>query len=164
MRGSKRYEGIPEEQQIAHRFMLKVSQEPNSGCWLWLGATDQHGYGLFWKDGKTRKAHVVSRELFGTDYEVGENSLHSCDVMSCVNPSHTRAGSHAENMLDMAKKGRGSRSKSGLPYGVYAFGKRFVSRVSVGGRKHLGVFDTVEEAAMVAAEAKERALRKEIEG
>lgn len=29
------------------RFMSKVSPDPNSGCWLWIGYVSPFGYGQF---------------------------------------------------------------------------------------------------------------------
>lgn len=78
-------------------------------CWLSKGqpsvSITSSGYGMMWFDGKVRSIH---REVFYEyHYFYPEEVLHLCDVPSCYNPRHLRGGTHAENMEDMKRKGRG---------------------------------------------------------
>jgi hypothetical protein len=93
---------------LADRFFAKVSPEPNTGCWLWTGATERNGYGMIWVDGRLRPAHRVSLTIAGRT-PGALCALHSCDTPSCVNPAHLRLGTQAENMGDMAKRQRQAR-------------------------------------------------------
>lgn len=83
--------------------MDKVSPEPNSGCWLWIGAVNEFGYGV---TGKGR-AHRISYEQHKGVIPAGLCILHKCDVPSCVNPDHLFAGTKRDNLVDMYRKGRG---------------------------------------------------------
>lgn len=89
------------------RFFAKV--EPHLyGCWLWTGAKNRKGYGMFWP-GVTQcgTAHRASYRIFNGHIPPGQMILHSCNTPSCVNPNHLRLGSHRDNMDDMVKAGRG---------------------------------------------------------
>ena len=88
------------------RFMAKVSPEPNSGCWLWVGAARQTGYGNFFLGSKSISAHRAAWLLHRGGIPDGMCVCHHCDVPSCVNPEHLFLGTHLDNMRDMDAKGR----------------------------------------------------------
>ncbi len=78
--------------------------EPNSGCWLWIGPTDNNGYGLYCCDGR-RGAHRESwTRAFGHPGKL--HVLHKCDNPPCVNPDHLFLGTQLDNNRDMYLKGR----------------------------------------------------------
>lgn len=79
--------------------------EPNSGCWIWLGATDGR-YGQISVADRLVKAHRRSYECFRGPIPAGLMVCHKCDVPMCVNPDHLFIGTHHENMEDMTQKGR----------------------------------------------------------
>ena len=81
--------------------------EPNSGCWLWTGATYWHGYGVCSK--KTYGegyAHRWSWAIHNGPIPDGMQVLHKCDVRCCVNPAHLFLGTQYDNMRDMDRKER----------------------------------------------------------
>lgn len=97
---------------IVMQYMRDLPHD-ESGCQIWpLGAATNNGYGRFniRVDGKQRGvlAHRASlADYLGRPLRDDERVLHSCDTPRCVNPAHLRVGTHAENMRDMALKGRG---------------------------------------------------------
>lgn len=101
------------------RFFAKV--EKSDGCWLWQGAIDRKGYGMFSigsrrrPDGTRRNsmvlAHRVSYEIeFGAIPRSGASGylcvLHSCENPGCVNPKHLFLGTNLDSVRKMDAKGR----------------------------------------------------------
>ena len=82
--------------------------EPNSGCWLWLGAT-KHGYPFLWRGPRGERRHIfVHRQVCEEKHgPLGPLiARHTCDVPLCVNPDHVIPGTHADNVADKMGRGR----------------------------------------------------------
>lgn len=94
------------------KFMNLVYPEPNTGCWLWGGYTDIHGYGTIMSSQiKSIRAHRVSYYLHFGNFDTRLIVLHKCDNPSCVNPEHLKLGTNKENTEDMINK---KRNKVGI--------------------------------------------------
>jgi hypothetical protein len=79
-------------------------------CWPWLAGRSM-AYGRFnWvEDGKSRteRAHRLAWWLaHGSMPPEGMCVCHACDNPICCNPHHLFLGTRADNMQDMARKGR----------------------------------------------------------
>lgn len=83
-----------------------ASVDKTDGCWLWTALADEHGYGLRHWQGRRQKAHRISWQLANGPIPDGLHVLHHCDTPGCVNPGHLYLGTHADNMRDMAARGR----------------------------------------------------------
>ncbi len=93
------------------RFFAKVGAPDSNGCMPWLGAVGSDGYGHVRWGGRVVAAHRVS--LFLATGQWPKHGLHECDFTLCCNPAHLRDGTHHENMLDCAKKGRNRTPRPG---------------------------------------------------
>lgn len=79
---------------------------PNGDCWLYTGHVGRRdGYGFFWLNGKTVKAHRYAFFVTHGHWPLPD-ALHSCDVRHCINPDHIRQGTPLENTADMIERGR----------------------------------------------------------
>ena len=77
-----------------------------AGCWPWLGAHQNLGYGVVSIDGRMHYAHRVAYALANGVIAGGKLICHHCDVRDCCRPSHLFEGSHRDNTADMHAKGR----------------------------------------------------------
>lgn len=108
----------------ASRFWALVAKDENPrGCWIWIGAIADDGYGRFWvrRDGGQR---AVRPHRYAYALVHGETSLeevpvlmHACDNPLCVKATddaatHLYPGTQAANLLDRAQKGNATNQYS----------------------------------------------------
>lgn len=87
---------------------MKFTADPVTGCWLWHGAIDSHGYGqvnvyLGVRDEKKRsttaRAHRRSYEHHKGPIQEGLELDHLCRRRNCINPAHLEPVTTRENGL-----------------------------------------------------------------
>jgi hypothetical protein len=105
-------------QSEVDRFWSHVVKGPEvDDCWFWIGAISDDGYGRFWVRREAGQ-RAVRPQRYAYELATGETLpastllLHSCDIPICVHASadldvsHVAPGTHRENMLDRAQRGR----------------------------------------------------------
>lgn len=136
-----------------------ASPDPVTGCIEFTG--HRHcGYGQFGvgsRDKGTRRLVYAHRYAWGREHgpipPETPHVLHDCpygDNPACCNTAHLWLGTNADNRLDMARKRRGHTGA--LPYGVARNHRRWYAKVR---GVYLGTYDTIEQAAAIAAAARE---------
>jgi len=81
------------------------------GCWRWKNKLTKAGYptiNVRRKSGKWIPMYAtrISWEIHRGPIPDGLEVCHHCDNPECTNPEHLFIGTHKENFLDMAMKGR----------------------------------------------------------
>jgi hypothetical protein len=135
----------------AERFWEKVENAGNDGCWLWTGGVNSKGYGVFnlgvEHNYKRVMAHVYTYGRVPDGMVLDHR--HTCPK-NCVRPTHLRPVTHAQNQQNRA--GATKQNATGVR-GVYHHKGRFRAYVN---RRHLGIYDTLDEAAEVARQERLR--------
>jgi len=83
----------------AERFFDGILFIPFHECWEWAGQKDKDGYGYFWENNKTSRAHrfaVTLREPINKSLVVD----HICRNRACVNPNHLRQVTTRFNVME----------------------------------------------------------------
>jgi hypothetical protein len=76
--------------------------DPETGCWIWLRAVNNSGYGLTWRGGRPQPAHVWAWEQVNgpvpDGLEIDHVRARGCRYRTCINPDHLEAVTHAVNV------------------------------------------------------------------
>lgn len=86
--------------------LMHRSRLAENGCWEWTWSKATGGYGGFFRDGKSQRAHRVSYEAFVGKIPKGLVIRHACDNPACINPDHLDVGTMKDNALDREARGR----------------------------------------------------------
>lgn len=94
----------------------RTIEHPVTGCWLWTGARNAHGYGVaHWNGRFVRLPRVALAAAFGceSDEELPQRLVtrHRCpggDRPGCWNPAHLLGGSQRDNLRDRPLREAGS--------------------------------------------------------
>ena len=84
-------------QSDGQRFLDSFKIDKKTGCWVWV-KTKHKGYGRFFFQGKTYRAHRLSWIFFNGEIPNELDHL-VCDNPSCINPSHLQDTDHRTNVL-----------------------------------------------------------------
>ena len=88
----------------AQRFWNQVVKTPT--CWLWKGAIDPSGYGIFRSLGQSGRAHRFAYEMVHGPIRHGLIIRHNCDRRNCVRVDHLEEGTHQQNVEDCIARER----------------------------------------------------------
>lgn len=133
------------------RFWFHLNKvEFTEDCWVWVGAKDGEGYGLFSMGKRCARAHRMAYELSYGSIPAGKVIDHICRNKSCVKPTHLRVVTQKQNLENLS--GAYVNSKSGIR-GVrwHKNSKRWVVRVTHNGVMiDGGSFKDIAEAEQAA--------------
>jgi len=83
-----------------------------NGCLVWQKSKTDWGYGQTIYRDKFWRAHRAMFVAVNGPLDAGVVVRHKCDNPPCCNPLHLEPGSHADNKLDSAVRGRVARKLS----------------------------------------------------
>lgn len=122
------------------KFWSKVLKGSADECWPWIGCKNGLGYGS--TSGGAGRSMLAHRKAWVLTHGpiVGDILVcHRCDNPPCCNPGHLFLGSNAENMADMASKGRAHNKKIGRERALAALAEIRAGRMQKDVARALGV-------------------------
>ena len=124
-------------------------------CLVWTGTRNASGHGRIRVDGKMPMAHRYAWEREHGPIPDGVFIDHICQNPPCVNVEHLRLATIQENNFHRDGPTKGNKY-SGLR-NVYPKNSGWMVRLKKYGKPHyFGTFNTIEEAAKVAEQARKQ--------
>lgn len=96
------------------RMVPRLRYSDESDCLEWQGATNEAGYGVIGRGGRSGGNVLTHRLMWETKVGPipdGLCVLHDCDNPPCVRMTHLFLGDRADNNADMRAKGRHPMAK-----------------------------------------------------
>jgi len=110
------------------RFNEMYSIDNATGCWLWRGYLNEHGYGTIWNGTRRTTAHRHSYLMHVGAIPEGMHVDHICRTRACCNPDHLRVVTPRQNSLEnsvsfSARNAKMERCLRGHPF-TFTGGRR----------------------------------------
>jgi hypothetical protein len=96
-------------QNLINKFWNKVDK--SGDCWIFTDKSQKDDYGRVNIRKQIWLAHCFAWFLV-KGFQSAHFLLHSCDNKKCVNPSHLREGTHADNAHDKVLRNRQSKGEN----------------------------------------------------
>lgn len=94
------------------RFWSRVEVTGPGACWHWRASQGARGHGRYrFPEFETQASRIAWALAHGRPPAPDLQVLHTCDNPPCCNPAHLYEGTHADNMRDMAERGRSTRGR-----------------------------------------------------
>lgn len=84
---------------LKERVRQGIQIDDATGCWLWLKALNNQGYGQIRVGDRTELAHRVAYVAFIGPIPADRELDHKCRMPRCVNPDHLEPVTHAQNIV-----------------------------------------------------------------
>lgn len=78
--------------------LIAIREDPDTGCWIWLGEIDKKGYGRFSIGGRRVQAHIYLWTEKNGPLPPSIQLDHMCRRRACVRPEHMDPVSGSENV------------------------------------------------------------------
>ena len=130
-----------------------IGEMRDGQCWETDYSPNNHGYSKINIDGKNVFCHRIAWEIHNCEpIPDGMVVRHTCDNPRCINPEHLVLGTMKDNTDDMLQRDRYSPEARGF---CRMADGRYQAYIKVGRKqRHLGVFDTPEQAREAYLEAR----------
>lgn len=131
---------LPDKLSLREKFDLNYTKTDT--CWNWIGSTSGTGYGQLRHRRVSHSAHRLAYVFFVGNIPCGMVIDHICHNKSCINPSHLRCVTQAQNMQNQ-KINKGNKLRG---VGFDKFRNKWRAYLKTNGKTISKRFETQDEA------------------